>query len=121
MGKDGCLTNADCRLGQYIRELLEELDARGVDWGLFDNDGPDGIPNSGDDDGFVDVLAVFHPEIGNECGGPGPGARRAQLAARPPYGGAYQARPPSNPPGDGTIRLHGPAVPSVAWRLAAPG
>src|SRR5690606_10010536 len=75
MGKDGCLTNADCRLGQYIRELLEELDARGVDWGLFDNDGPDGIPNSGDDDGFVDVLAVFHPEIGNECGGPGPWAR----------------------------------------------
>jgi len=119
MGKDGCLTNADCRLGQYIRELLEELDARGVDWGLFDNDGPDGIPNSGDDDGFVDVLAVFHPEIGNECGGPGPWARRAQLAVLPPFGGAYQTRTPSNAPGGGTIRINDLVLQSV--RSCRPG
>ena len=44
-----------------------------IDWGLYDNDGPDGMPNSGDDDGFVDVLSVLHPQRGGECGGPGGG------------------------------------------------
>ena len=38
-----------------------------TDFGQFDNDGPDGIPNSGDDDGYVDVLAVMHPTPGGEC------------------------------------------------------
>lgn len=56
--------------GNFVYELLE-LQPAGVDWGLFDNDGPDGMPNSGDDDGFVDVLAVIHPTIGGECGGSG--------------------------------------------------
>ncbi|MFQ5639867.1 MAG: M6 family metalloprotease domain-containing protein, partial [bacterium] len=32
------------------------------------NDGPDNIPNSGDDDGFVDAVAIVHPEVGGECG-----------------------------------------------------
>ncbi|MBW7996046.1 MAG: M6 family metalloprotease domain-containing protein [Candidatus Glassbacteria bacterium] len=31
-----------------------------VDFGLYDNDGPDGVPNSGDDDGVVDGLIVVH-------------------------------------------------------------
>ncbi|MBD3372020.1 MAG: M6 family metalloprotease domain-containing protein [Candidatus Coatesbacteria bacterium] len=31
-----------------------------VDFGQFDNDGPDGIPNSGDDDGIVDLFMVYH-------------------------------------------------------------
>jgi M6 family metalloprotease-like protein len=39
-----------------------------VDFGAFDNDGPDGTPNSLDDDGVVDVLLVVHPERGGECG-----------------------------------------------------
>ncbi|MEE8146547.1 MAG: immune inhibitor A domain-containing protein, partial [Longimicrobiales bacterium] len=38
-----------------------------IDWGAYDNDGPDGVPNSGDDDGFVDVLSVVHPTAGAEC------------------------------------------------------
>lgn len=42
----------------------------GVDFGQYDNDGPDGIPNSGDDDGFADLVVVMHPEFGGECGGP---------------------------------------------------
>jgi M6 family metalloprotease-like protein len=29
-----------------------------VDFGRFDNDGPDGLPNSGDDDGYVDFLFI---------------------------------------------------------------
>jgi len=41
-----------------------------VDFGQYDNDGPDGIPNSGDDDGLVDILSIVHPEVGAECGAP---------------------------------------------------
>jgi len=54
--------------GTFISQLLLVVDAS-VDWGLYDNDGPDGVPNSGDDDGFVDVLAVLQPTPGGECGG----------------------------------------------------
>ncbi len=39
-----------------------------VDFGQFDNDGPDGVPNSGDDDGFVDVLVIVHTGGGAETG-----------------------------------------------------
>jgi M6 family metalloprotease-like protein len=38
-----------------------------VDFGQYDNDGPDGLPNSGDDDGVVDQIAFIHPEKGGEC------------------------------------------------------
>lgn len=55
--------------GNFVYELLDLQS--GVDWGLYDNDGPDGVPNSGDDDGYVDVLAVIHPTRGGECGGSG--------------------------------------------------
>ena len=46
--------------GQYDRfaaEILEAVDDD-IDFGQFDNDGPDGMPNSGDDDGFVDYLFI---------------------------------------------------------------
>ena len=48
------------RLGQFGRfnvEILTAADAD-VDFGLFDNDGPDGVPNSGDDDGYVDIVFI---------------------------------------------------------------
>ena len=37
-----------------------------VDFAQFDNDGPDGIPNSGDDDGVVDGLFIVHAGPGAE-------------------------------------------------------
>jgi M6 family metalloprotease-like protein len=40
-----------------------------VDFRLFDNDGPDGIPDSGDDDGVVDALVVVHAGWGWEDSG----------------------------------------------------
>lgn len=46
--------------GQYGRfnlEILEQVDAD-TNLGRFDNDGPDGVPNSGDDDGYVDVVFI---------------------------------------------------------------
>lgn len=53
------------QIGAFIKQLLA-LQV-GVDWGAYDNDGPDGTPNSGDDDGYVDALAVMHPTRGAEC------------------------------------------------------
>lgn len=38
-----------------------------IDYGQYDNDGPDNIPNSGDDDGYADVVFVVHSELGGEC------------------------------------------------------
>ena len=37
-----------------------------IDFSHFDNDGPDGVPDSGDDDGFVDALFVVHAGPGGE-------------------------------------------------------
>ncbi len=34
--------------------------------GYFDNDGPDGVSNSGDDDGYIDAVCVVHPGQGAE-------------------------------------------------------
>ena len=44
--------------GRYVREVLVRVDSE-VDFGQYDNDGPDGIPNSGDDDGIVDYIFVL--------------------------------------------------------------
>ena len=63
------------RFGAMLRSALDSLNstAHQVNWGLFDNDGPDGTPNSGDDDGFVDFVTFVHPTLGGECGGPSGG------------------------------------------------
>jgi M6 family metalloprotease-like protein len=53
---------------EFITEAIGANDGA-VDFGDYDNDGPDGVPNSGDDDGYVDFIAIVHPEIGGECGG----------------------------------------------------
>jgi M6 family metalloprotease-like protein len=55
------------KVGEFIVRIIQGLDDGTVDWGQFDNDGPDGVPNSGDDDGYVDVLAIMHPDPGGEC------------------------------------------------------
>jgi M6 family metalloprotease-like protein len=51
---------------QLILEAVQKSDAA-VDFGQFDNDGPDGIPNSPDDDGRVDLAILIQPEVGGEC------------------------------------------------------
>ena len=45
------------RFGQFSREILQQAD-RDINFARFDNDGPDGAPNSGDDDGIVDVVFI---------------------------------------------------------------
>ena len=37
-----------------------------IDFSQYDNDGPDGVPSSGDDDGFVDALFIVHAGPGGE-------------------------------------------------------
>ena len=54
-------------VGEFIVEIIGAIDGGTTDWGLYDNDGPDGLPNSGDDDGFVDLLTVMHATEGAEC------------------------------------------------------
>lgn len=44
--------------GRFVADILDDVD-RDVDFGTFDNDGPDGVPNSGDDDGVVDYVFVI--------------------------------------------------------------
>ncbi len=39
----------------FVIDILGQVDAV-YDYGQYDNDGPDGIPNSGDDDGYVDMI-----------------------------------------------------------------
>jgi M6 family metalloprotease-like protein len=53
-------------LGELLHDALEKADAE-IDFGQFDNDGPDGVPNSGDDDGKVDTLVIIHSDCGGEC------------------------------------------------------
>ncbi len=48
----------------FVRDIVAKADPT-VDFSQFDNDGPDGIPNSGDDDGYVDAVSII-------CAGPGP-------------------------------------------------
>jgi M6 family metalloprotease-like protein len=55
------------KTGDFLKDALDANDAS-VNFANFDNDGPDGNPNSGDDDGYVDFVAFVHPEAGGECG-----------------------------------------------------
>jgi M6 family metalloprotease-like protein len=91
----GTTVNAlDCSAGRFrmyhlFLDALRALDTAGVDFGQYDNDGPDGIPNSGDDDGIVDVVQFVQPVVGGECGGRGVWAHKASLSY---LGGAYTTK-----------------------------
>lgn len=52
--------------GELLAFGLAQADGD-TDFGQFDNDGADGKPNSGDDDGKVDTIFFIHPKIGGEC------------------------------------------------------
>jgi M6 family metalloprotease-like protein len=67
-GAAGCYSSCSStgNIAQFITETLNAWDGS-VNFGQYDNDGPDGVPNSGDDDGFVDFAAFVHPEVGAEC------------------------------------------------------
>ncbi|NNM04929.1 MAG: M6 family metalloprotease domain-containing protein [Gemmatimonadetes bacterium] len=64
--------------GAFLFEMVAGVDGM-VDFGQFDNDGPDGVPNSGDDDGTVDAVAFQFLEVSASCGGPGIWPHRSRL------------------------------------------
>lgn len=53
--------------GKANKEILDQLSqsSSGIDWGQYDNDGLDGLPNSGDDDGNVDEIFMLYRLFGN--------------------------------------------------------
>ena len=55
---------------EFLRDALMAADGA-TDFGAYDNDGPDDVPNSGDDDGFVDTAAFIYASEAKSCGGPG--------------------------------------------------
>ena len=72
---------SDGRVGEYFVEALDELDAT-VDFAQYDNDGPDGVANSGDDDGVVDVVTFEYLEVAASCGGPAIWPHRSRMESR---------------------------------------
>ena len=58
--------NAIWRMQTGLRLALSRVDGS-VNFGQFDNDGPDGIPNSGDDDGYVDMIMFAHATRDGAC------------------------------------------------------
>ena len=52
---------------RMVEDAVRAADSS-VDFSLYDNDGPDGVPSSGDDDGYVDGIMVVHAGTGAEYG-----------------------------------------------------
>lgn len=75
-GYRGCPDNGQ-RMGDLFIQTVDSISKRpgGADvWSSFDNDGPDLVPNSGDDDGEVDFVVFLQPRVGGECNNiPSPG------------------------------------------------
>lgn len=98
----------DAMTGQFLVEALAAADST-TDFSLFDSDGPDGIPNSGDDDGYVDVVAFYFHEVAASCGGPGIWPHRSRISGW--QGSAYTTDDPGI---SGTpIRIDGYIIQSV--------
>jgi M6 family metalloprotease-like protein len=55
------------RMQNGFRQALSRVDGT-INFGQFDNDGPDGLPNSADDDGFVDMILFAHATKDGACG-----------------------------------------------------
>lgn len=70
------------RIGELRTEALALTDSS-IDFGAFDNDGADGVPNSGDDDGYADFVAFVYALPCPE--GARAGAVWPHRAAMPPY------------------------------------
>jgi M6 family metalloprotease-like protein len=65
-----CPARPVSRLGELLLRTLDVVStgsAGSTTWSQFDNDGPDGVPNSGDDDGFVDFVTFLQREQDGAC------------------------------------------------------
>ncbi len=64
---NGMCDSNNAKLAELLMEALTAAN-KTMDFSQYDNEGADGIPNSGDDDGVVDFVAFVHPDKGGECG-----------------------------------------------------
>jgi immune inhibitor A len=71
----------DALIGAYLTDALQRVDAT-VNFAQYDNNGPDGVPNSADDDGYVDVTVFQYTDIAASCGGSGGGPWPHRSAVR---------------------------------------
>lgn len=65
-----CPPRAINRFGEMLLGALNVISQRSdgaTVWSEFDNDGLDGAPNSGDDDGYVDFVTFLQPEKDGAC------------------------------------------------------
>jgi M6 family metalloprotease-like protein len=81
----------------YLVEAIQAADEH-IDFGHFDNDGPDGIPNSGDDDGVVDGgVVILNSERNRYCdGGTGTGPHPHAVLNWRPGGARYRTQDPAH-------------------------
>lgn len=98
----------EARVLDYLWSALQQADPL-VDFGEFDNDGPDGVPNSGDDDGVVDAVAFEFLEVSGSCGGPGIWPHRSAISWRT-GGDPFTS---TDPGPQGPIRVDGYIIQSV--------
>ncbi len=111
-GANGLGDPAQNFVGEYFTEALDSLDAT-VDWARYDNDGPDGIPNSGDDDGYVDVVTFEYLEVAASCGGPAIWPHRWRMSGQ--NGGTpYITDDPSSQDSVPTVRINDYITQSVS-------
>ncbi|MEW5796244.1 MAG: M6 family metalloprotease domain-containing protein [Candidatus Zixiibacteriota bacterium] len=66
-GDNGFGSDFPTNVSGFIYSILGVGDPA-INFAQYDNDGPDGFPNSGDDDGYVDALVVIFPD-GDASGG----------------------------------------------------
>ncbi len=95
-------------VGTLIRDIVQSHDPT-LDYSQFDNDGPDNVPNSGDDDGYVDAIVVLHPEVDGSCKNVNPAAQNSIWAHRWIYrgwtGSDLVTNDLSATPGWGNVRI----------------
>lgn len=77
---------------EFLRDALTAADPA-MNFAHFDNDGPDGVPNSGDDDGYVDAAAFVYPAHSKACGGPGIWPHRWTYTAQ--WGAPFRTNDPA--------------------------
>lgn len=91
-----CPSRARSRMADLLTSALDSISLAGggdTVWTRFDNDGPDGLPNSGDDDGVVDLVTFLQPKVDGACGTEAIWAHRFRIAGWN-AGQAYTTRTP---------------------------
>jgi M6 family metalloprotease-like protein len=83
---DNGFISSPAGVGGFLKESLDLADLE-IDFTQYDNDGPDGVSNSGDDDGYVDATFFVHSGGGGETGGPSIWSHRWTYSAA--WGSAY--------------------------------